>query len=85
MQRDVGQQSLIPYRAGKMSVAPQGFANPAIMETRQERLGINGAWSPACFFACFAAFFSLGVSNGCFFASLLDFSCLDMSRYSEIL
>ena len=31
----------------------------------------KGTISLACFFDCFAAFFSLGVMTGCFFASLL--------------
>lgn len=38
----------------------------------QEPLTIKGAASPSCFFTRLAAFFSFGVSEGRFFASLLD-------------
>lgn len=34
--------------------------------------------SPACFFTCFAAFFSFGESKACFFEFLLDCCDLDM-------
>mgnify|MGYP001813971992 CR=1 FL=1 len=39
---------------------------------RQGFLTISGWWSPACFFACLAAFFSFAVRKGCFLRSLLD-------------
>ena len=42
-----------------------------ILELAQEFLTISGAASSACFFARLAAFFSFGVSNDCFFISLL--------------
>ena len=39
---------------------------------------IKGAASPLCFFARFAVFFSFGVSDACFFTSLLDRWDLDI-------
>ena len=39
---------------------------------------MNGAASPACFFARLAAFFSFGVSMACFLVSLLDRWDLDI-------
>ena len=39
---------------------------------------IKGAASPLCFFARLAVFFSFGVSDACFFTSLLDFWDLDI-------
>jgi hypothetical protein len=41
-------------------------------------LTIKGAASPLCFFARLAVFFSFGVSDACFFTSLLDFWDLDI-------
>ena len=38
----------------------------------------SGTKSPACFFSIFAAFFSFGVSRGCFLVSLLLFFSLDI-------
>ena len=44
----------------------------------------SGAWSPPCFFACLAAFFSFAVCCGAFFVSLLEcWSRLDMSVSPE--
>lgn len=44
----------------------------------QDERGVIGTTSEACFLACFAAFFSLGVFAGCFFVSLLDSFALPM-------
>ncbi len=49
-----------------------------LLGVSHERLTIKGATSPACFFACLAAFFSFGVSKARFFASLLGRLDLDM-------
>ena len=44
----------------------------------QAPLTIKGAASPACFLACFAAFFSFGESKACFFKFLVECGGLDM-------
>jgi len=44
-----------------------------------------GVAPPPCFFACLAAFFSFGVSNGCFFVSLFDYWTLAMVFLLQVL
>lgn len=76
-QRDIGSDPVLSCRGlGGCSV------KTAARDPRSCSLVDQRGVPRSCFLACFAAVYSLGVSRGCFFASLLDFSCLDVLCHS---
>jgi hypothetical protein len=69
------------FRFGGRQESTRSRQNATHQPDRQDFLTRNCGWSPSCFFARLAAFFSLAVWTGCFFFSLCDrCSWLDITR-----